>query len=169
MYRSHLYTLIVVAVVALAVGAGVAHASGESALSVPASVLKINPHTCRFATAEVDPRVPAAGSTLRSVIAAETANRRYDVYEDARHDAKLSCVAKMAAHRGRLDYQTAFASGTGQTVTATCPAGYYVTGGGSHSETTGSYEQGNDAWTVVRDHLSPRVLDVTAICIRFAP
>jgi hypothetical protein len=115
----------------------------------PSGYLQINPRTCRFVHREIDVK--------------PTPNERYARAEDSRDDVKMNCLANRGA---QLQYKSVFASGTGHTVTAQCPAGYYVSGGGSQSETTGSWPVGNDAWTVVRDHLSPRVLGVTAICIR---
>ena len=139
-----------------------AFASGaiEHAVGTNAAV---NPNTCKFVKPEVD---PPTGPTWKNL-------RAYVIYEDARHDAKLSCLTrKVGGFKTpppvQLQTKIVTATGTGQTVTATCPAGFSVTGGGSKSETTGSYPSSSSAWTVVRDHLSPRVLDATAICVRLS-
>jgi hypothetical protein len=74
----------------------------------------------------------------------------------------------VAPAKVKFGYTQVTATGLGKTVSATCPTGYKVTGGGSRSETTGSYPSSNTSWTVVRDHLSPKRLDVTAVCVRVA-
>jgi hypothetical protein len=138
---------------------GTAYAAGEHASASPATA--VNPKTCRFLHREVDPKTGPTWKNLRT----------YVVYEDARHDAKMACLARhmpkpVAPVKVKFGYTQVAASGLGKTVTATCPAGYKVTGGGSRSETTGSYPSSNSSWTVVRDHLSPKRLDVTAVCVR---
>jgi hypothetical protein len=164
----------VVAIGALVIPAIAAATSSQPAYRTEAHVSAnsgpnaFDPATCKFLHRERDV-VTNIGSIQQKV----AQNGRYDIAEDARHDAKMNCLTnlvntlkKKIGSPATLLYKTAFATGTGERVTATCPAGYFVTGGGSHSETAGSYEEGSDAWTVVRDHLSPRVLDVTAICIQ---
>lgn len=158
------HILIGVTVAALTGGATTAIAASEHANLIPAGApsgyLAINPQTCKFIHPEIDVR--------------PSATERYARAEDARDDAKLSCLTRKidsakVVKPGALNYKSVTATGTGATVTAQCPAGYYVTGGGSHSEVTGSYPTGNDAWVVGRDARSPRVLDVTAICVQYTP
>lgn len=149
---------VIVGVIAATLATGTAYAASEHA--VPSSA-QVNPQTCHFTHPERD---PATGPTWKNL-------RTYVIYEDARHDAKMACLAN---HMPKptlppaLHYTQVTATGTGQTVTATCPTGYEVTGGGSKSETTGSYPSSTSAWTVVRDHMSPPKLDVTAICVRLS-
>ena len=124
----------------------------------------VNPKTCKFLTPEKD---PATGPTWKNL-------RTYVIYEDARHDAKVACLqnhmggkrgpAGPAGPAGVSGYVQVKATGTTHTVTATCPQGDVVLGGGSPSETTGSYPSSTSAWTVVRDHLSPKRLTVIATC-----
>lgn len=155
--------ILLVAAVMLVSAAAARAALHESANYVPpgapAGYLKIDPATCRFIHPEID--------------VAPNAHERYARAEDSRDDVKLSCLTRKVDREKvspapTLQYKSVTAFGTGQVVTAQCPAGYYVSGGGSESETTGSWPVGNDAWSVRRDHLSPRRLDVTAICIQVA-
>jgi hypothetical protein len=138
---------------------GTAFAAGEHANTSPASA--VNPKTCRFLQREKDPKTGPTWKNLRT----------YVIYEDARHDAKMACLARHMPKPAnpvnvKFGYTQVTATGLGKTVTATCPAGYKVTGGGSRSETTGSYPSSNSSWSVVRDHLSPKRLDVTAVCVQ---
>jgi hypothetical protein len=182
----------IIAVAAIAAATGVAQASsGEMTMNVAGiskSQLQINPKTCRFLHREIDPLTPKAQASLSSVVGAVNALRVYSLYEDARHDAKMSCLARHMGQRGPrgatgsrgpagpagpagsglAGYVQVKATGTGATVTATCPTGDVVLGGGSPDETTGSYPSSTRAWTIARDHLSPRVLTVIATCAKEA-
>jgi hypothetical protein len=122
-------------------------------LGLPAGYLTLNPTTCRFAIPERD---RAEGPTWRQLRTA------FD-WEDARHDAKTACLAH---RKPRLSTVIVTSSGTGAAVTAVCPAGYRVSGGGSPDEVTGSSASSTTSWTVSRDHLSPKTLTAQAVCIR---
>lgn len=181
----HRKALIATALVALAIPAAAQASGGETANAlIPASATTINPRTCRFVHKEVD---PATGPTWQNL-------RIYTLYEDARHDAKDACLAKHigkvgvgkpgpqgpAGPRGKqgangapgapgapgglAHYTQVRASGTGATVTVTCPAGDVVLGGGSPAEFTGSYPSSATSWTIGRDHLSPKTMTVIATC-----
>jgi hypothetical protein len=177
-----------------ALGTGVAQASSEAAntAGISKSQLQINPKTCRFVHREIDPLTPKAQASLSSAVVAVNMLRVYALYEDARHDVKMACLAHHMGGSGKrgprgprgvrgpagpagpagsgalAGYTQVRASGTGATVTATCPTGDVVLGGGSPDETTGSYPSSNTAWSVRRDHLSPRVLSVVAVCAKAA-
>ena len=77
------------------------------------------------------------------------------IWEDARHDAKLSCLTKrvMGVRRRRrrvAGYAQVKATGAGHTVTATCPNGDIVLGGGNlGGEVAGSYPSSTTSWTIV--------------------
>lgn len=189
-HRSNIVVGVLVAVIAaLCLAAAAKASSGELTMNVAGiskSQLKINPRTCRFVHAEIDPLTPKATASLSSVVGAVNALRVYSLYEDARHDAKMACLSHhMGGKRGPrgfagargpagpagpagsgalAGYVQVRASGTGQTVTATCPEGDVVLGGGSPDETTGSYPSSQSAWTIARDHLSPHVMTVIATC-----
>jgi hypothetical protein len=117
----------------------------------PSGYLAINKTTCKFIHPEIDVH--------------PTAHERYARAEDSRDDVKLNCLTNRKQPRARLLYTRVLAVGTGHTVTVGCPPGYLVVSGGSQSETTGSYPATDDTWTVVRDHLSPRILDARAVCV----
>jgi hypothetical protein len=60
-------------------------------------------------------------------------------------------------------YAQVKATGTGHTVTATCPDGDIVLGGGNlGGEVAGSYPSSNTSWTIVRSHDNHRATN-TAI------
>ena len=153
-------TTIAAGIAALTVG-GVAYAASEQAQLIPngapSGYLAINPQTCKFIHPEIDVK-PSPGE-------------RYARAEDSRDDAKLSCLTRKINQPkttpdvdGVAGYTQVSASGTGQTVTAQCPAGDVVLGGGSPDEVTGSYPSTASAWTVVRDHLSPARMTAIATC-----
>jgi hypothetical protein len=128
----------------------------------------INPATCKFLHRERD--VVTNLGTLEQKL---SENGRYDISEDARHDRKMNCltnlvntVKKTITQPAHLHYIRVMAEGTGPNVVIGCPSGYHVVGGGSQSEVTGSYPSTDDTWTIVRDHLSPKVLVGYAVCIR---
>src|SRR5256885_17058940 len=79
------------ALAALAVPTVAVAASGEPAnVSIPKSAIALNPKTCRFLHPELD---PATGPTWKNL-------RVYSLYEDARHDAKMACLARHMGKRG---------------------------------------------------------------------
>ncbi len=82
-----------VAVVALAVPA-IASATGEHASTAgfPPGYLQINPVTCRFLHPEID---QPTGPTWKNL-------RKFAIWEDARHDAKLNCLTNRPDHTGGL-------------------------------------------------------------------
>jgi hypothetical protein len=150
-----------VAVVALAAPA-VASGVGERANTeqFPPGYLQINPTTCKFLHTEIDQATLPTWKNLR----------QFAIWEDARHDAKLTCLTNRPDHTsGITGYIQVRATGTGHTVTATCPTGDVVLGGGSPEETTGSSPSSDSAWTVKRDHLSPPLVTVIATCAKAAP
>lgn len=106
--------------------------------------LQINPKTCKFLHREID---QATGPTWKNL-------RRFIVWEDARHDVKLQCLANRPDHTsGVTGYVQVKATGTGHSVTATCPEGDVVLGGGNvRGEAAGSYPSTSSAWTVNRAH-----------------
>jgi hypothetical protein len=134
-----------VAAVALAVPA-IANATGEhaSAAGFPPGYLQINPVTCKFLHPEIDqPTLP----TWRNL-------RKFAIWEDARHDAKLNCLTNRPDHTaGLAGYVQVKATSAGANVTATCPTGDVVLGGGITSgEAAGSYPSSASTWTVNRAH-----------------
>lgn len=148
-------TAAIAAILALAIPA-VASAAGETAnVKLPPGYLKINPVTCKFIHPEQDISTGPSWHNLQT----------YVLREDARHDVKEACLTNRKPPKAQLLYQRVVAVGTGHTVTVGCPPGYLVVSGGSQSETTGSYPATDDTWTVVRDHLSPRILDARAVCV----
>lgn len=80
MYR-HIKTALVVAALAMTVGAGVARAGETSQIRFAAGTFSIDPQTCRFVHSEAD---PAMGTSW-------IAGRVWAAYEDGRHDAKAAC------------------------------------------------------------------------------
>lgn len=177
---------------AIAAATGVAHGATEASrvAGIAPSQFQINPKTCRFLHREIDPVTPKASLFGRvNVVIAINDLRTYSLYEDMRHDVKMSCLSNHMGQRGPAGpagargpagpagpagsggvagYVQVKATGTGASVTATCPTGDVVLGGGSPDETTGSYPSSQSSWTVNRDHLSPRVLTVIATCARAA-
>ncbi len=150
--------LAAVAAVALAVPA-VASAMGEhtNADGFPPGYLQINPQTCKFLHPEID---QATGPTWKNL-------RRFAIWEDARDDVKLSCLTNRPDHTGGVaGYVQVKATGTGQSVTATCPEGDVVLGGGNVSgEAAGSYPSSASSWTVNRAHDNKQAtLTVIATC-----
>ena len=150
--------LAAVAAVALAVPA-VASAMGEhaNAEGFPPGYLQINPQTCKFVHPEID---QATSPTWKNL-------RRFTIWEDARHDAKLSCLTNRPDHTGGVTgYVQVKATGAGQSVTATCPEGDVVLGGGNLSgEAAGSYASSSSTWTVNRAHDNNQpTLTVIATC-----
>ena len=98
-----------------------AFASGavEHALGASAAV---NPQTCKFVKAEVD---PSTGPTWKNL-------RQYVIYEDARHDAKLSCLTRKIGTFKAPKPDTCFAQNGPVPATAEAPAdkqGYHDTQG----------------------------------------
>jgi hypothetical protein len=143
----------VVALAAPAVASGVGeHANTEQ---FPPGYLQINPTTCKFLQKEIDQATLPTWKNLR----------QFAIWEDARHDAKLTCLTNRSDHTsGLAKYIQVTATGPGHSVTATCPKGDVVLGGGSPSETAGSFPSSASSWTVARDHLSPKALTVIATC-----
>jgi hypothetical protein len=126
-------------------------------LGLPIGYAHINMATCKFTVKEVDLR-PGPGEP-------------YARAEDLRHDALDNCLRRRVNQSkakpdtdGVTGYTQVSASGTGKSVTATCPAGDVVLGGGSPDEVTGSYPSSATTWTVNRDHLSPPKMTVIATC-----
>lgn len=182
--------ILTIGVLAIALAAtGTASASEQpntaAALNLPKGYLQINHATCRFAVPEIDFMMaigPYYGKTRGNA-------------EDARQDVFNGCIrnkvdkAKLggpgprgprgpagaagpAGKSGKdaLDgYVQVTATGTGPSVTAQCPAGDVVLGGGSPDETTGSYPSSTSSWTINRDHLSPATMTVIATCAIGAP
>jgi len=147
-----------VALVALAVPA-VASGVGEHAATkqFPPGYLQINPTTCRFLHKEIDQATLPTWKNLR----------QFTIWEDARHDAKLSCLTDRPDHTGGLaGYVQVKATGPGPDVTATCPEGDVVLGGGIVAgESAGSYPSTSSAWTIVRAHDNHQAtLTVIATC-----
>jgi hypothetical protein len=158
MSRVKKWTLAAVAVAALAVPA-VASGVGEhaSAEQFPPGYLQINPTTCKFLHKEID---QPTGPTLKDL-------RLFSIWEDARHDAKLSCLTNRPDHTaGVAGYIQVKATGPGHSVTATCPEGDVVLGGGIVAgEAAGSYPSTTSAWTVIRAHDNRQAtLTVIATC-----
>jgi hypothetical protein len=137
--------LAAVAIAALAVPA-VASAVSEHANTeqFPPGYLQINPTTCKFLHKEID---QPTGPTWKNL-------RQFAIWEDARHDAKLNCLTNRPDHTaGLAGYVQVKATGTGHSVTATCPKGDVVLGGGIMAgEAAGSYPSTTSAWTIIRAH-----------------
>jgi len=85
----------------------------------PEGYLAINPKTCKFLVREIDQPLGPAWTNLRKAF----------IWEDARHDTKLSCLTKKVdgASGGVAGAVAGYAqvkkTGTGATVTVTCPTG----------------------------------------------
>jgi hypothetical protein len=125
----------------------------------PPGYLAIHPKTCKFVHHEIDQPLAPSWKNLRTAF----------VWEDARHDAKLSCLTRRVngAAGGVAGAVAGYAqvrkTGTGQTVTATCPDGDIVLGGGNvGGEVAGSYPSSNSSWTIVRAHDNHRA-SITAV------
>lgn len=151
-----LATLLVVGL--LLAAAGTAVAASEHAVpalipnGAPLGYLSINHQTCKFVHPEIDVK--------------PTPMERYARAEDSRDDVKMSCLANRKPPKATLQYKRVLAVGTGQSVTAGCPSGWLVFGGGSQSEVKGSYPATDDSWTVTRDAQSPTQLGAYAVCAR---
>jgi hypothetical protein len=125
----------------------------------PEGYLSINPRTCKFVHHEIDqPRGPT-WKNLRTAV----------IWEDARHDVKLSCLTRRVnggaggVAGAVAGYAQVKKSGTGPTVTVTCPAGDIVLGGGNiGGEVAGSYPSSNSSWTIVRAH-DNKLATITAV------
>jgi hypothetical protein len=164
-------TIIAAVIIVPAAIAGSSAPIADSARVPTSGPNAINPANCKFLHREID--VVTDLGTLEQKLAE---NGRYDIAEDARHDAKMNCLTNLVntlkkrivqpAAPVSLHYMRVLASGTGATVTAGCPSKFRVVGGGSQSEVEGSYPSTNQTWTVTRDHLSPRHVTVYAVCIR---
>lgn len=183
MHRKRTIVTLMAALAATGVTASPASAAGErpntaSALGFPPGYLTIDSVSCRFLHHEIDV-APGPGEP-------------YAIAEDARQDVLNRCLRHRlgkvgvgkpgpagpagprgargrtgAAGIGALDgYTQVTASGTGAVVTVSCPTGDVVLGGGSASETAGSWPSSTSAWSVGRDHLSPHLLSVIATCAR---
>jgi hypothetical protein len=157
--RTRLFAL-VAAVVGLLVPA-VAYAVSEHTATrgFPEGYLSINPKTCKFIHREIDQPL---GPTWKNL-------RKGFVWEDARHDAKLTCLTRRVnGEAGGVagavaGYAQVKKTGTGQTVTVTCPKGDIVLGGGNIAgEVAGSYPSSDTSWTIVRAHDNHRA-SITAV------
>jgi hypothetical protein len=153
--KALLATVAVVALAAPAVASGV----GEHATAgqFPPGYLQINPTTCKFLHKEIDQATLPTWKNLRV----------FAIWEDARDDAKLNCLTNRSDHTsGITGYIQVRATGPGHSVTATCPAGDVVLGGGIVAgESAGSYPSTNSAWTVIRAHDNHQAtLTVIATC-----
>jgi len=125
----------------------------------PEGYLAINPKTCKFFHREIDQPLGPTWKNLKVAF----------VWEDARHDAKLSCLTNRVngAAGGVAGAVAGYAqvkkTGTGHTVTVTCPKGDLVLGGGNiGGEVAGSYPASDSSWTIVRAHDNHRA-SITAV------
>jgi hypothetical protein len=125
----------------------------------PEGYLKINPRTCKFLNHEIDQPLGPSWKNLRKAF----------VWEDARHDVKLQCLTRrINGEAGGVagavaGYAQVKKTGTGHTVTVTCPKGDIVLGGGNiGGELAGSYPSSDRSWTIVRAHDNKRG-SITAI------
>jgi hypothetical protein len=174
MHRKSIIIGVIAGVLAVSGGAAFAASHGEVANLIPpgapSGYLTINKGTCRFVHREID--------------VMPTATERYARAEDSRDDILFNCLrnksnrAKVGAPGPRgprgpagpagsgalAGYVQVTASGTGASVTVTCPEGDVVLGGGSPAEFTASYPSSASSWTIGRDHLSPKTLVVIATC-----
>ena len=150
MTSSKKWAVAAVAMLTLLVPA-VAAATSEHAnvKGMPEGYLAINPKTCKFLVREIDQPLGPTWKNLRTAF----------VWEAARHDAKLSGLTKRVdgAFGGVAGavagYAQVKATGAGHTVTATCPDGDIVLGGGNlGGEVAGSYPSSTTSWTIVRAH-----------------
>ena len=158
---------VAVAFLALLVPA-VALATSEHASTkrFPEGYLAINPKTCKFLVREIDQPLGPAWTNLRTAF----------VWEDARHDAKLSCLTKKVDGAAGgvagavAGYAQVKATGAGHTVTATCPDGDIVLGGGNiGGEVAGSYPSSTTSWTIVRSHDNHRATNTAVATCAAAP
>ena len=140
-------------------GRGPRHERARQHRGFPEGYLAINPKTCKFLVREIDQPLGPAWTNLRTAF----------IWEDARHDAKLSCLTKKADGAAGgvtgavAGYAQVKATGPGQTVTATCPTGDIVLGGGNiGGEVAGSYPSSTTSWTIVRAHDNHRAT-ITAV------
>jgi hypothetical protein len=133
----------------------------------PEGYLQINPKTCKFLHREIDQPLGPTWKNLRKAF----------IWEDARHDAKLSCLTRRVngAAGGVAGAVAGYArvskTGTGHTVTVTCPDGDIVLGGGIQSgEAAGSYPSSDTTWTIVRAHDNHRAsITAWATCAAAPP
>lgn len=168
MTSSKKLTAAAVAILALLVPA-VAAATSEHANvnGFPEGYLAINPTTCKFLHPEIDQPLGPTWKNLRTAF----------IWEDARHDKKMSCLTnRVNGAAGGVagavaGYAQVRATSTGQTVTATCPNGDIVLGGGNISgEVAGSYPSSNSSWTIVRAHDNHQAtITVVATCAAGPP
>ena len=136
--------------------AAVEHLEGKG---FPEGYLSINPRTCKFVHREIDQPLGPTWKNLRTAF----------VWEDARHDAKLSCLTRRVnGEAGGVagavaGYAQVKQTGTGHTVTVTCPKGDIVLGGGNLAgEIAGSYPSSDTSWTIVRAH-DNHLASITAV------
>ncbi len=136
--------------------AAVEHLSSKG---YPEGYLSINPRTCKFVHREIDQPLGPTWKNLRKAF----------VWEDARHDAKLSCLTRRVnGEAGGVagavaGYAQVKKTGTGHTVTVTCPKGDIVLGGGNLAgEIAGSYPSSDTSWTIVRAH-DNHLASITAV------
>ncbi len=154
-FKSNVVLLALIAGVCAAGSAFAASEQSNAAMGFPPGYLQINKTTCKFLHHEIDlPLGPTVAKLARAYS-----------WDDARHDVKGACQSNKPDPDGTIiGYVQVTAHGAGPSVTAQCPAGDVVLGGGSPDETTGSYPSGVSAWTIRRDHLSPPTMTVTATC-----
>jgi hypothetical protein len=157
-----------VAILALLVPAVAAATSEHASLKgFPEGYFAMNPKTCKFLHPEIDQPLGPTWKNLRTAF----------VWEDARHDKKQSCLTnRVNGAAGGVagavaGYAQVKATGPGQTVTATCPNGDIVLGGGNiGGEVAGSYPSSNSSWTIVRAHDNHRAtITVIATCAAAPP
>jgi hypothetical protein len=125
----------------------------------PEGYLQINPRTCKFLHHEIDqPR----GPTWKNL-------RKAFIWEDARDDVKFQCLTRRVnggaggVAGAVAGYAQVRKTGTGHTVTVTCPKGDIVLGGGNTAgELAGSYPSSSSSWTIVRAHDDQRA-SITAV------
>jgi hypothetical protein len=136
--------------VAIVVG-GTAYASSGDTHFAAGAAFTVNPTTCKLEPPEAP---DSAGHTLASL-------KRFVIREDEIHDRVMSCLKKRHVH-----YTRVHVTGTTASVTATCPAGTRVTGGGNEAgEAAGSYPSSSRSWTVTKSHdFKPKTLTVWAVC-----
>ena len=151
-----------VVLLALLVPAVAVATSEHASEKFPEGYLAMNPKTCKFLHREIDQPLGPTWKNLRTGF----------IWEDARHDAKISCLTNRVngAFGGVAGavagYAQVKATGPGHTVTATCPSGDIVLGGGNiGGELAGSYPSSNSSWTIVRAHDNHRATNtVIATC-----
>jgi hypothetical protein len=157
--RTRLIALAVALVGVLVPAAAIAAVEHTASTGFPEGYLSINPKTCKFFHREIDQPL---GPTWKNL-------RKGFIWEDARHDAKLSCLTRRVngAAGGVAGAVAGYAqvkkTGTGHTVTVTCPKGDIVLGGGNiGGEVAGSYPSSDTSWTIVRAHDNHRA-SITAV------